>query len=78
MIRPNKHSNPNQTVVAAALLGLSTLRETRIMPYEELRLALASAIRGGDALMVEAMSFLFLAGLVQYHPHTDSIEYVGR
>lgn len=32
---------------------------------------------GGDVLFLPSINFLFLMGLIEYHPKTDAIEYVG-
>jgi len=35
------------------------------------------SVAGGDVLFLPALNFLFLMGLVDYHPKTDAVEYVG-
>lgn len=32
----------------------------------------------GDVLFLPSLNFLYLLGLIEYHPKTDSIEYVGQ
>ena len=34
-------------------------------------------LRGTSSLFLPSLNFLFLLGLVEYHPKTDAIEYVG-
>jgi hypothetical protein len=77
MWRPTKHSHPDQTVVNVALLLLIRLRGRRVAEYDELRKYVKKAVRGGDILFLPALNFLFLLGLIDYRPKTDSIEYVG-
>ena len=77
MIRPTKFSNPNQTLIAAAYILLERLRKRRIDRYDKLRTHLARKAKGCDSLFVPALSFLFLLGLIEYHPKNDSFEFIG-
>jgi hypothetical protein len=77
MLRPTKHSHPDRTVISAALLLLSRLKTRRLAEYSALRDYSRKMITGGDALFLPALNFLFLMGLIEYHPKTDAIEYVG-
>jgi len=76
MLRPTKHSHPDRTVVNVALLMLKRLRKQRLDRYGDLRDLVKKAIVGGDILFLPALNFLFLLGLIEYHPKTDAIEYV--
>jgi hypothetical protein len=78
MLSPNKHSHPDQTVVAAATLLLSSLRNKRVVPFTELKQALDKATTGSDFLFTPAMSLLHLLGLVEYRPGGDLFEYRGK
>ena len=77
MLRPSKHAHPDRTVVNAALLVLARLRAQRLCDYEALLAYLRKAVVGGDVLFLPSLNFLFLLGLIKYHPKTDAIEYVG-
>jgi hypothetical protein len=77
MLRPSKHAHPDRTVVNVALLLLVRLRARRLDGYSALRSYARNAVTGGDILFPPALSFLFLLGLIEYHPKTDAIEYVG-
>lgn len=77
MLTPTKHSHPDATVLAAATVALSSLRENRVLRYDELRDTLASKVRGADYLMTPAVSLLYLLDLVTYHSFNDVFEYVG-
>jgi hypothetical protein len=77
MLRPTKHSHPDRTVVNVALLLLVRLRARRVDEYEALRGYARKAVSGGDVLFLPALSFLYLLGLIDYLPKTDSVEYVG-
>jgi ABC-3C biological conflict system middle component len=78
MLRPTKHSHPDRTVINAVLLLLIRLRKNRVDEYSALRAHIKKSIRGGDALFLPALNFLFMLGLVEYRRKTDSFEYVGK
>lgn len=77
MLRPTKHSHPDRTVLSVALIALTVLKARRIESYSNLRSLLKKRVSGGDILFLPAVNFLFLMGLVEYRPKTDSFEYVG-
>lgn len=77
MLRPTKHSHPDRTVVGVALVLLGRLKSRRLDEYDALRKFVRKAIAGGDVLFLPALKFLFLLGLVEYRPKTDSLEYLG-
>lgn len=77
MLRPTKHSHPDRTVVGVALVLLGRLKLRRLEDYESLRRLARKSVAGGDVLFLPALNFLFLLGLVEYRPKTDSLEYLG-
>lgn len=77
MLRPSKHSHPDQTVINVALLLLVRLSACRIEDYSQVKAYSTRVVRGGDVLFLPALNFLFLLGLIDYHPKTDAVEYVG-
>jgi len=77
MLRPTKHSHPDKTVINASLHLIKRLRKRRLDNFDNLRNFTKKKIDGGDWLFVPALNFLYLLGLIEYHPKTDSIEYVG-
>ncbi|MBK8481857.1 MAG: hypothetical protein IPL40_11865 [Proteobacteria bacterium] len=77
MLRPTKHSHPDRTVVGVALVLLGRLKSRRLDEYDALRKFARKAIAGGDVLFLPALNFLFLLGLVEHRPKTDSLEYLG-
>lgn len=77
MLRPSKHAHPDRTVVFASMVMLSRLRSQRHETYDVLKAHLRRKVAGGDSLFLPSLNFLFLLGLVDYHPKTDAIEYVG-
>lgn len=78
MLRPSKHAHPDRTVISVALLLLTRLRDQRLCDYDALRRFVRKAVIGGDVLFLPSLNFLFLLGLIEYHPKTDAIEYVGQ
>lgn len=77
MLRPSKHSNPDQTLIYVSILLLKRFQKYRVDNYETLRQIIKEKVKGGDFLFVPALNFLYLLGLIEYHPKTDIIEYVG-
>jgi hypothetical protein len=77
MLRPTKHSHPDRTVVNVALVLLLRLKDRRVDEYHSLRRYTKQAVNGGDTLFLPALNLLFLLGLIEYLPKTDSIEYLG-
>lgn len=78
MLRPSKHSHPDQTVINVAAKILERLREQRSEEYSALLQRLKKRVDGAEVLFLPALALLFLLGLVAYRPKTDSFEYVGR
>ena len=78
MLRPSKHSHPDQTVLAAATDVLKELRRYRAVSYDDLKAALSKKVSGADYLFTPAISLLYLMGLVEYRPVVDAFEYVGN
>lgn len=77
MLRPSKHAHPDRTVVFAAMMMLSRLKLQRQEAYADLKAHVRKKVEGGESLFLPSLNFLFLLGLVEYHPKTDAIEYVG-
>ena len=77
MLRPTKHSHPDRTVINVALHLMRHLQKRRLDGYFDLRNFAKKTVTGGDVLFLPALNFLFLLGLIEYHPKTDAIEYVG-
>jgi len=77
MLRANKHSHPDRTVINVSLLLLARLKTRRLDDYDGLRKYVKKAVAGGDVLFLPALNFLYLMGLIDYRPKTDAVEYVG-
>ena len=78
MLRPSKHAHPDRTVINVALLLLTRLRKHRLCDYDALLGFVRKTVVGGDVLFLPSLNFLYLLGLIEYHPKTDAIEYVGQ
>jgi hypothetical protein len=78
MIRPNKHSHPDKTVVSSSTILLKRLRKRRSASFDELREFHSKKDGEIDSLFLPAMSLLFLLGLVEYRRQNDTFEYVGQ
>jgi hypothetical protein len=76
MLRPSKHSDPDQTVLAAATTLLRALRRKRIVSFDELKDSLRN--QSPETLFIPAVNFLYLVGLVEYRHVVDSFEYMGK
>ncbi len=78
MIRPTKHNHPDKTLIYASFLMLAKLRSKRIVRYNDLFSYIKEEITSGEFLFLPALDFLYLLGLVEYRPKTDSIEYIEK
>lgn len=78
MLRPTKHAHPDKTAVYASMKILERLKKQRVEGVDDLATLVKKAIPGGIPLFVPALDLLFLLGLVEYLPQSDSIEYVGK
>ena len=58
-------------------IGTQRSRADEIEDYGKLKLYAKRSVIGGDVLYLPALNFLFLLGLIEYHPKTDAVEYVG-
>ena len=76
MIRPAKHLNLDSCVLRAAAVLLVRLREKRICQFSDLRHSLEPLGEDADPIFMPTLHFLFLLGRIDYHPQTDSFEYL--
>lgn len=77
MVKPSKHSNPNQTVIAISALLLKHLSKTGVEEYDKLEELVESKVEGGKYLFLPSLSLLYLLGVVDYHKKSDTFEYIG-
>ncbi len=77
MLRPNKHMNPDRSVLTLAAVLLAHLREQRVESYDGLVEVARRGFDGADSVFIPAISLLFVLGTVTYHRKSDSFEYGG-
>lgn len=78
MLRPNKHSHPDQTVFAVSTVALRELRRKRTVGYDELKSVVEDASASSDFLFLPAVSLLHILGLAEYRAAVDAFEYTGK
>ena len=76
MIRPAKHLNLDSCVLRAAAVLLVRLREERVCGFSDLRDSLEPLGEDAEPIFMPTLHFLFLLGRIDYHPQTDSFEYL--
>ena len=74
---PTKHSHPDKTTIALAMIIVKRLIKVRIEPYDNLLEFLQKKNSDAKTLFLSSMNFLYLMGLITYHKKTDSFEYIG-
>jgi uncharacterized membrane protein len=74
---PTKHSHPDKTTLALAVIIIKRLKKVRIEQYDKLLEFLEKKNSSAKSLFLSSMNFLYLMGLINYHKKTDSFEYVG-
>ncbi len=75
---PTKHSHPDKTTIALAMIIVKRLKKVRIEQYDNLLEFLQKKNSDAKTLFLSSMNFLYIMGLIDYHKKTDSFEYVGR
>ncbi|BBH54118.1 ABC-three component system middle component 8 [Fluviispira sanaruensis] len=78
MLRPSKHSHPDYTVINISFLILKHLKKERIEDYEKLKKIIKKKFNGSNNLFLPSLNFLFLLGLIEYRPKSDTVEYLGN
>lgn len=77
MLRPAKHSHPDQSVVYLSSVLARHLRRCRVESYQDLFELARRTVSGADDLFAPTLSLLYALGLVEYRQKADSFEYVG-
>ena len=77
MLRPNKHSDPQLTILPIAGDLLKKIRQKRSCTITDLRKHVESLGDDRVPLLLPSLAVLFLLGLIEYRRKTDCIEYVG-
>lgn len=77
MLRPNKHSDPELTVLPVAGKLLAFLRMKRTASVASIREHVCGDRAEVEPLLVPAIDVLYLLGLLAYRRKADSFEYLG-
>jgi hypothetical protein len=77
MLRPNKYSHPDRTVINVSYILLARLKIKRIDEFSSLLAYVKQRVKSGETLFLPALNFLYLLGLIEYRPKIDSIEYIS-
>lgn len=77
VLRPNKHSDPELTILPIAAEVLKKLRKKRSCTVSDLRKHFEGFGTDRVLLLLPSLSVLFVLGLVEYRRKTDCMEYVG-
>ena len=79
MLKPHKHMNLDLSIIRISALILKDLTQKGIVQYDELLNKLIKRV-GPDVVYVfsEALSYLYIRNVIQYHPINDSFEYLLR
>jgi hypothetical protein len=78
MLIPTKHDHPDLTVLAISAVVLRIVKRVKTERYEILRAKVTESNPYADPLFMPALLTLRALGLVEYHPKTDSLAYVGK
>lgn len=84
MLRPNKHTNLNMSVLSLSAQILKLIKKERIIEYDALLAALCKKFDGEKKqievkhIFLPAINLLHLLGLLDYHVKTDSFEYIEQ
>jgi hypothetical protein len=77
MLRPNKHSDPQLTLLPVTGELLKKLRQKRSCTIADLRQYLDDIGPDRSPLLLPSIALLFLLGVAEYRRKTDCVEYVG-
>lgn len=75
LLSPNKNSDPDLTILAAASVILSQLKKKKIKTISELGKDLIRYNKKSISLLEPSLELLFLLGLIEYHKKNDLVEY---
>jgi len=79
MIKPNKLTNLDLSVIRVSAITLKMLKKKRYIGYSELLKNLCDLTNEDvQYILMGVLNFLFLLGKIEYHQHTDSFEFLGQ
>ncbi|MFO1044522.1 MAG: ABC-three component system middle component 8 [Planctomycetaceae bacterium] len=77
MLRPNKYSDPQLTILPIAGALLKQLKKKRSITIADLKEHVASLGPDRMPLFFPSIAVLYLLGVVEYRRKTDCMEYIG-
>lgn len=79
MIKPNKYTNLDLSVLNVGGMILKSLSSCSVQKYEDLENHVVAGLgEPAKAVFVSALSFLFIVGRINYQSITDTIYLVQR
>ena len=79
MIKPNKYTNLDLSVINVGGMILKSLSACSIQKYEDLESYIIATLGNpSKAVFVNALSYLFTVGRINYQESTDTINLVQR
>ncbi|WP_407667902.1 ABC-three component system middle component 8 [Oceanicaulis alexandrii] len=79
MLSPAKHLDLDRSALRVSSVILSELKRRRVVSFDAVRKLVANRIKDdSDFVLMPALNFLYLIGRVDYHPKTDSFEYISN
>lgn len=84
MLKPNKHTNLNISVLGLSAQILKLMKKDRIVEYDVLLNAICKKFDSEQKkievryIFLPSVNFLHLLGLLDYHVKTDSFEYIEK
>ena len=76
MILPSKHEHPDLTLLTISAVLLKRIKKAKVESLGDLRAILREHRPEADPMLMPALFLLYLLGLIEYHPKTDTIAYV--
>lgn len=77
MIRPNKHTNPDLTILNISGLLIKRLKRTKVKSFKELEDIVCQYDTRAKDLFLPTLQFLFVLGVIEYYPKNDKIELIS-
>lgn len=75
MLRPNKYSHPDKTIIGLACFLLPKLIKKQSITYSALKVLVKKHIPDAISLLLPTLSFLYMLGKIEYYPKSDLVEY---
>lgn len=76
MLTPRKHLNLDVSVLRISAIMLRELAKRGVIELERMRgIVIRRTGPDGELAFLQALSFLYLLGKVEYHPKNDTLEF---